>query len=209
MRLKLALIIFSLTLFYSCCNEDPVETARFELAEEELLIIPYEQGGFLSFKHSNGYTFDMIVEESAVCWEKRNDFCEWFCCPPTYISVQTARAKLVSSYPKLTFEFAVEGDNHFYSDYKGFNITLNNKHQATILYNSGFNFETDSVSKTYFYELMEINGSDYQNVVEKHFDSHYYISDTTLLLPKAVFYNKQFGLLMLKMSNNETYSLVN
>lgn len=209
MRLKLALIIFSLTLFYSCCNEDPVETDRFELTEEEISIIPYKQGDLLSFKHSNGYTFDIAVEESVVSWEKHHDFCEWFCCPPTYISVQTARAKLVSTYPKLTFDIAVEGNNSYYSDYKGLNITLNNKHQTTIPYSIEYNFETDSVNKSYFYELMEINGSDYQNVVEKHFDSHYYINDTTLLLPKAVFYNKQFGLLMLKMSNNETYSLVN
>ena len=209
MRLKLSLIIFSLSLFNSCCNEDPIETARFELADEEISIMPYEQGELLSFTHSNGYTFDIAVEESNVRWEKLHDFCEWFCCPPTYISVQTKTAKLVSTYPKLIFEITIEGNSYLHSDYKGFNITLNNKHQATILYNDEYNFETDSASNIFFYESMEISGKNYQNVVEKHFDSHYYISDTTLLLPKSVYYNKLSGLLMLKMSNDETFSLIN
>ena len=111
----LLLLIFSIPLLTSCCNEDNVEVARYELTQYELELIPYTLGQKVVFEHSNGYEFNAYVEEIATEWQQYFDFCEWNCCGQDYFSYQTKRVFLVSSYPNLRMRFRL--NESIYSDY--------------------------------------------------------------------------------------------
>ena len=72
----------------SCCREDSMETARYELTSDELALLPYFNGQKINFVHSNGYSFDFNVIEDKIEWKEYHDFCEWNCCGNDYFSYQ-------------------------------------------------------------------------------------------------------------------------
>lgn len=208
MKRNIIYLFVILLITHSCCNEDPVETARYELSDQELMLIPYNQGESISFKHSNGFEFSLYVSELIVKWEEYHEFCEWFCCPSYFFSYQIKRAKLQADYPKLNIGLSIGSTQ--YGNYSPMELVvdLNNRHFAHIHYDSAYHFVSDTVYKAILYESIIINDKVYSDVVEKFFDYHYYVQDTSILLPKSILFNR-LGVLQIKMSNDETYSINN
>lgn len=76
-------------------------------------------------------------------------------------------------------------------------------------YDVDANFITDTISKIIKHESLLVGNSEYCDVYEKSFAYDYIDADTTLLHPVLMYYTKGQGLLQLKMSNNETYTIKN
>lgn len=201
-------LIVSLALS-SCCNEDPVETARYELKDQELVMIPYQQGESIPFKHSNGLEFNFYVAESKVEWMEYHEFCEWFCCPSYYFSYQTKTAQLESEYPRLSIRLSVGGTQ--YGDYSPMQlaVNLNYSHLAAIQYDSTYQFVADTIYRAIIHESILVNNAVFEDVIEKYFDYYGSVPDSTILMPKSILYNKQVGLIQIKMTNDESYTINN
>jgi hypothetical protein len=202
----LALVIILIALS-SCCREEPIETASYPLTDKELSLIPYDLGDYIRFNHSNGYEFSFYVSENKVEWKEYHEFCEWFCCPAYYFSYQTKITKLEAAYPKLIIELSLGAPNFGNYSPGQLNVSLNYRHSASLVYDSNMIFNADSLMKSFYYESIEINNRLFTNVIEKYFDTHQFVQDTSILLPKSILYN-ELGLLQIKMSNNEKYSIV-
>jgi hypothetical protein len=206
MRINLPGLFVVFLMISSCCRQDPVETARYELSDIELELIPYSYGQQINFIHSNGYTFQFSVTEDKLEWNEYYRFCEWNCCGQDYFSYQVKTTRLESVYPNLIIELSLGGIR--FSDYipMFLNLNINNRHFISMQYDSTSNFICDSVNKVMCYDSILIHDKSYTNVIEKYFDSHYFIQDSTVLIPESILYNK-LGLLQIKMSNDETFSL--
>jgi hypothetical protein len=208
MKIKILALLLIAAFFSSCCNKESIETARYELSEDELNLIPYEEGQKINFEHSNGYEFCFEVVENRVEWKEHHDFCEWGCCGKDYFSYQVKYVRIKSSYPKLNIEFSVGG-----TGYGGYledliYISVNSGYFASIMYDSLANFICTEAADVTCYDSVNINGNYYYGVVEKDFESGF-AQDSTVLAIKSLLYNKQHGLIQLEMTNNETYSINN
>lgn len=203
-RLSIILIIIS-----SCCNEDSIETARYELTNAELELIPYTNGQQINFKHSNGYTFDFKVIENKLEWKEYHDFCEWNCCGQDYFSYQVKTTKLQSQYPLIAIELLLGEDWYNNYDYNSMSLhfNFNYTHSTALQYDSLANFICDDIYNGICHDSIIINDKLYTCVVEKFFE-YYNQPDSTSLVPESILYNN-FGLLQIRMSNDETYSLNN
>lgn len=202
--LSVIIILFSFFLS-SCCNEDNVEVARHELTQYELELIPYTLGQKVVFEHSNGYEFNAYVEEIATEWQQYYDFCEWYCCGQEYFSYQTKRIFLVSSYPNLRMRFRL--NESIYSDYIPMNLhfDINHRHFLSIPYDSLGNFQV-SYSDAIIHDSVVLNGQIFRCVVEKNFEFSMFVDDPSINIPESILYSKE-GLLQIKMSNDETFTI--
>jgi hypothetical protein len=201
------IIIVAIPLaFTSCCNEEDVEVARYNLTESELALIPYTLGQRVTFTHSNGYEFDAFVDDIATEWQQYYDFCEWYCCGQEYFSYQTKRVLLRSSYPNLRMRFKLS--ENFYGEYSPMNINfdINHRHIVTIPYDSLGNFLTEA-PEIFIHDSVSLNGITYHCVAEKLFDFHMFVDDKEVNTPYSILYSKSIGLLQIKMSNNETFTI--
>jgi hypothetical protein len=196
--------MFALT---SCCRDESVETARYQLSGNELKLIPYENGQKISFVHSNGYEFDFTVTEDKLEWQVYQEFCEWNCCGLDYYSYQVRTTKLASAYPDLAIEMSLSSDA--YNLYpRIFSLNINNRHFLSIQYDSLANFICSPSNGTICFDTVSIQNEIFTDVIEKKFDMHYFIEDSTILVPESILINS-LGLLQIKMSNAETFSINN
>lgn len=207
MKKIIQIVILSL-LVSSCCTKDPIETARYELTPDELALLPYTKGEKINFIHSNGYPFDFYVAKDKIEWKTYNDFCEWHCCGYEYFSYQVKTSILESAYPKFEIIFSL-GDTKFHDNYpQALNIKVNNRHFIQFPYDSLAHFICDSVTGTAYYDSVYLNNQMFYKVVKRDFDNHYFINDSSALVPMSVYFNN-LGLIQLKMSNHETFTINN
>ncbi len=207
MKRKLLELLVFVLIFSSCCNEQSIETARYELSPEELQLIPYQMGQEINFKHSKGYTFSFKTIMDKVEWKEYHDFCEWNCCGQDYSSYQVKNTQIQSSYPNLTIDFSLGGLD--YRDYQNaLEININSRHFISLPYDTLGNIVCDGTTNTICHDSILIDNTYYYDVKEKPFDRHSFIQDSSVLIPESIIYNDN-GLIQIKMSNNETYSIHN
>ena len=209
MKLKIShfSIVLLLALFVSCCREDPVEIARIELSQDELELIPYNYSQQVNFIHSNGYEFAFSVTTDTIVWDSYSAFCEWDCCGQEYVSYQVKTTTLESAYPNLVVTISIMG--YDYGNYLKFlGLDINHRHFVSMPYDSLANFVCEPRYEAVFLDSVIIRDKPYKEVIEKKFDNHYFIDDSTVLIPESILYN-DLGLLQIKMSNEETFSINN
>lgn len=205
---KLAITIISIwiLLITGCCNEDDVEVARYNLTSYELGLIPYTLGQKVVFTHSNGYEFDAYVQEISTQWQRYYDFCEWFCCGQHYFSYQTKEVILQSSYPNLRMRFKLS--ENFYGEYLPMHLhfDINHRHIITMPYDSLGGFLLN-IPGMILHDTITISGEKYYCVIEKDFDFHMFINSEDINAPETIYYNNTVGLIQIKMSNDETFTI--
>jgi len=203
---KIGVIIFlSLLLFNACCFKKPNETARYALSEKELNLIPYEINDVVYFEHSGGYLFEFEVVEDLIEWRKYTEFCEWNCCGQDYFSYETKKTTLISFYPKFEIHLLL-GENHFDYTPNTLTIDINSRHYFIMNYDSLA--EIQIIDNMILHDSLILNDVVFKNVIEKPIEYLTYTNDSIELMPQSILYN-QFGLLQIKMNNDETFTISN
>ncbi|NQX80466.1 MAG: hypothetical protein HRT66_00510 [Flavobacteriaceae bacterium] len=201
-----------LILVSSCCIKESVEieVERYELSEKELELIPYSDSQQISFIHSEGYVFDFNVEGNIV--EQGRYYLSdhySYCNDVEYVSYEYKRVEIKSNYPNLNIEFSVGGDENIY-DYQDFlQININGYYYAYLPYDGSINLICNEEEGAICHDSIIINGKKYNSVLEKPFKVFPGTELPVILRPKYILYNKQQGLIQIKMSNDETYSINN
>jgi hypothetical protein len=205
MKKSYLLFGFLAVIFNSCCD-DPVEVNRYNFNNQELEILPYSLNQVVPFEHSNGYKFDLKVTKNSLEWKEDHPFCEYGCCDAGYFSYQNKTVVLSSSYPALNIEFQMNANDEPADQFQSNSlyIKINWNQNAQILYDSLF--EIQASQGKIFYDSLLINQKMYYKVIESDLITNY-STDSTVIEPKSILYNKAFGLLQIKISNNETYSI--
>lgn len=203
---KIFLLLYIAVFISSCCTDESLETARYELTQTEQKLIPYQSSSSVNFIHSNGYSFDFKVVEDTMQWLQYHEFCEWNCCGQDYYSYQQKTVRMESDYPRIKISFNLNTSFENYTPrYLG--ITINN-YYFNLPYDSAANFLIEDYYKLVQYDSLMLNNRMFYNVVSQESVSSYSFEDSTLLRPETLFYNN-LGLLQIKMSNDETFTFNN
>lgn len=195
-----------MSLIVASCCDDPVETARFELSQAEQYLIPYSQNQKIRFVHSNGHEFDFEVKSENLSWQEHHDFCEWGCCGKEFFSFQVKTVNLEAEYPLIGISLSVGGDQWF-EYYPDVLIVQLNRNSLSMPYDNNVNFICDTLSNTEYFDSLLLGTQMFYKVYAKNFDSNYF-ADTTVLNAKTLYYNST-GILQIKMTNDETFTIKN
>lgn len=205
MKRSFFIIVLLALVIVSCCD-DPIEIARFELQTGEKELIPYKLNDKVSFIHSNGHEFDFLVKVDDLKWLEHHDFCEWGCCGKEYFSYQVKTVKLESSYPSINISLSLGGD--IWNEYYPKVLTIQfNRNSLGLSYDKDFKFVCDTITKIEHYDSLLIGNVMYYDVAGKNFDGNYF-ADSTVLAPQYLLYNSS-GILQIKMTNEETFTIKN
>jgi hypothetical protein len=198
----LFIFLIILSAFPTCCNDDPVETEKISLSENEIQLIPYSLNQSVNFKHSNGFTFNFIVQQDTYSW-KSHSYCDE-CCGGEYTSYQEKFVTLVSEYPEFNISLSLNSLQYFEIERKFMDIKIN-RYSTDLKYDGNSNFTCDNVI---CHDEIVVNGKTYFNVLESELENNYNTNNSAITLyPQKILYNKEFGIIQIKISNNETYSL--
>ena len=178
-RYLIILFLFTLT---SCCK-DSIEVNRYNLSDNEKEFIPYSDNQTIRFIHSNGLQFNMNVTNIYTEFERTKTEH----CGENYVSSEIKTAKLESEIPELMISVSITP--------KEFNpimgIDINNSYLQKDLTNKAD------------YDTLLINNNKYINVYV--FENQ--ISDTTIIYPYKVLYNRTYGIIQIIMTNNEKFTI--
>jgi hypothetical protein len=139
------------------------------------------------------------VIEDTLETQKQYEFTEWTCASE-YWFTQTKRVKLQAEYPNFSIILSVSTSQGRVQpvDFIGsLCVNVNNMGEARIEYDDNANFILAS-------QTVVINGKEYYNVVEENFKSIY----SPEMPPFSLLYNVDYGVIQIKMLNDETYSIV-
>ncbi len=176
-------LLFSVLFYSSCCNKSE-ESARYPLTEEDKSFVPYLKDQSITFQHSGGQQFIMSVFNADTAWSKT--FVEH--CNENYVSYEYKIAELYSTQPQFYLSLMVTPKEFD----PGLLITVNN---------TNFRLETTSPPTVDSITIGENIFHDVYVITNK-------ISDTTIIQPDTLLFNKAFGVLQIKMTNHENFSIV-
>jgi hypothetical protein len=199
-------ILALISIIVAACCDDPVEIARFELNQSEKDLIPYSQNQQITFVHSNGYEFDFEVVNDELIWQEHHDFCEWGCCGKEYFSFQVKTVNLEAEYPLIGMSLSVGGDQ-WYEYYPDVLLVHFNRNSLSLPYDNNANFICDTLTKTEYFDSLLFGTQMFYGVYAKDFDSNYF-ADTSVLNAKTLYYNST-GIIQIKMTNDETFTIKN
>lgn len=175
-----AIIVF---LLLSACCKDGIEVNRYVLSDYEIESIPYLINESVEFKYTNGFKFYLTVSSRQTEVRKT----ETHHCGDNYSTFETLTVELLSNNPELYIHFEVVP--------KEFNPYM------TISINKYY-FDLDITSEPDI-DTLTINGKKFNNIYQV--DSH--TSDTLVIRPKQVLYNKEVGIIQITMTDNEKFTI--
>ncbi len=176
----LILVIFSLQ---SCCNKSE-EIGRYELSDFEKSFIPYEKGQNITFLYSgNSKTFSCDVMSAGMF--ETGTVSEH--CNENYYSYEFKTAELSSNIPRLYVSLQVTPVD--------FNPIMSIK-----INNTYFNFD---ITKEPDLDTAYILNAPFTKVYKIETS----VNDENVIIPKQILYNKTFGILQIKFTDDETYDI--
>ena len=179
----LFILIVSISALQSCCNKS-TEIGRYKLSDTEKSFIPYEKGQNVMFFYSgNSETFSCDVMSLQVYETKT--FSEH--CNEDYYVYEFEVAELISNNPQLYLSLQVMP-----IDYNpNMSITINNTH---------FNFD---ITKAPDLDTVYIQGFPFTEVYKIKSGAN----NNDVIEPAQVLFNKEYGILQIKLTNDETYDI--
>jgi hypothetical protein len=171
-----------------CC--DTIVINNGPLPETALLLVPYQAGETYRFKHSNGLVINFETSR-----ETRD---EWdFERPCTEVRYQLNSTRLTPDYPIFNLSFSISNSNAPHIDcYASFG-------------NSWFYIPSDE-PQTGVFEMVDsliISNTTFYNVfMLANYNTPYFGNQG--IYSDTLFYNYDFGILKIVMSNNESYEIV-
>ena len=176
------LTIIVLLLLSSCCK-DGIEVNKYTLTDYEKESIPYLTNETIKFSHTNGFEFDLTVTSRQTELRKT----EIHHCGDNYSTYETLTVELISNIPEFYINIEVV-PNEF------------NPHM-TISVNKYY-FDLDITSEPEIDTLI-VNGYILSNI----YQMESYTSDTLVITPKQILYNKEVGIIQITMTNNEKITI--
>ncbi len=179
---KKATIVLLVILLGLCCKES-FESDRFLLSEDEKSFIPYQINDKVGFIHSGGFRFDLTATNIITELQRTNTEH----CGEPYITYETKTVALQSGTPQFDISVAVFPKE--FSPY--FTININR-----------YYFQKE-LTEPPDYDTLTLNGRLFKDVYKMEIQ----YGDTSLIIPQQVLYNCTNGLLQIKMTNDETFTI--
>jgi len=178
------LIIIILLLIGACCK-DSIELKRYLLTDTEKSVIPYSNNEKVRFAHSNGFEFDISVSNITISLERT----ETEHCGENYISFEKILVNLQSNTPELYINISIV-PFEYYND--NMSISVNSYYFDSKPINSAPDIDILKLGDRIFLDVYEFTNEN---------------CDPAIICPKTVFFNKNVGIIQIKMTNDETFTI--
>lgn len=169
-------------IFSSCCKEG-VEVNKFILSDYENESIPYLENETTEFRYTNGFEFHLRTISRQTTLKKT----EIHHCGDNYSTYENLTVKLTSEFPEL---------------YITIDIFPKELNPHVTIYINKYDFAFDITNEPDI-KTITINGKKFENIYQA--DS--FISDTLIIRPKRVLYNKEYGIVQIIMTDNEEFTI--
>lgn len=186
-------LVFLVLLLYGCppCD-DPIVLDNGPLPDSILALVPYEDGNVYSLQHSNGQIINFAASRFS---ETEVMDCD-YCCDHT-ISYEINSTKLTPDYPVFSIDFWLSNAD---TTQYGFSCNVGkyflnipvNKNQYSVFFNYA---DSLKIGSTYYYDVFGIKPGNHNLWIEP-------------IKVDSVFYNRTKGIILIKMSNEEYYSII-
>ena len=177
-------LIIVLLLLGACCK-DSIELNRYLLTDTEKSFISYSNNQKVRFVHSNGFEFDINVSNITISLERTKTEH----CGENYVSFENKLVNLQSNTPELYINISIV-PFEYYND--NISISVNNYFFVSKSINSAPDIDTLKLGDRIFLDVYE-------------FTNEYY--DPAIICPEIVFFNKNVGIIQIKMTNDETFTI--
>ncbi len=187
--IKLVLLLGTLIALSGC---PPICTQMEEMDcgpihDSILTMLPYSSSQTIRFRHSGGHEIEFAIEK-----KNETHFVADECFSVTYSSIAF---KLSPNYPLFNIEMAT---NNFMKQTTALSIYLNNA--STFIPFDSKRWETFQIV-----ESVNINSNIYHNVFKLKMENY---QPNQPIRPDSLYFNFEAGILLIKMTNNETFSLI-
>ncbi|MCL2073822.1 MAG: hypothetical protein FWH18_07875 [Marinilabiliaceae bacterium] len=199
----LIILLFFGFLISSCCRGKEVE--RWEIPEDGKQLIQYELGQTINFIDSLGNPFILTVTNNTTSWKKwdlEESHCE-------YVSVKEKLVTLIPDSDYLSIIYL--GIHHIgISGCQNCLIMHLSQYAFVLSYNIDGLFLSDDLYQ-YFYDSLKINNKFYYDVVEREerHNHRYNENGEFISLPDQLFYNKEYGILQMKIEGRDFFTIDN
>lgn len=185
-------VAFLMLFLYGCPPCDPIEIDNGPIPDSILALVPYNHGGIYRLRHSNGKTISFAAQRYSECQIME---CRYCCDRTNRFEINTT--SLTPDYP--VFNISLRLSNADTAQYEFscsvgkffLNIPVH-KSQYSVFYDF-----TDSllIGEIYYHNVFRI----------KPYDNNLWNEPIKV---DSVFYNQTEGILLIKMSNDEYYRIV-
>lgn len=190
MKLKLfGLLLILAALFVSACVTDVCDehkTIFKPLYKNHSQLISYKENQKISFTHSSGSSVDFLVTQSNIDTINVFDWCN------TILQEQ---------------KIAILESEDGYFDIE-INVSSYDEDEASLTFVIGNEYFFYNHLEDYLVDSLEINDTTFTDVFSDTLVNNN-LTDTTIIVPKIVVYNKELGVVHIEMVNHETYTLNN
>ena len=202
-------MVFFWVFVSSCCKSKEVE--RWDLSEADKQMIQYDLGETLFFIDSLGQAFSLIVTSNSTTWHtyfiETHENCE------PYRSINVKSVTLLSDNDYVnSISMLVNFNSWGYkSNCIDFQI-LPLGYFFGLFYDDFGQFITENTyGPQYFYDSLNINNKIYYDVVEREerHNHRYNENGEFISLPDQLFYNKEYGILQMKIEGRDFFTIDN
>ncbi|HRZ96227.1 MAG TPA: hypothetical protein P5084_01625 [Paludibacter sp.] len=191
---KYLLLFLLIPFLYGCpppCEQEE-QIDNGHLSNAALSLVPYQQAEIYKFKHTNGYVIEFSTERSSSTLYMDMNF---NCGPTSKYEENTTTLK--SDYPIFDINLYVSNSE---KDYNSVSIFIGRSAFA-FKYSNSNGFMSDQ-----FQDSVMINTKKYYNVERlANFNTFY----DELAFADSIYYNQEIGIIKIKLSNGEDYTVEN
>lgn len=201
------ILVTLVVLISSCCHEK--KEGSVKLTEVQKQWIPYKKGDTVNFSGQGGKTVNCKVTEDKQTWSHVDIFTESMCTDYFLFENRSIVLASVSDDLKITLRMSLNHDcEDENGNYDGFSrwdgscsirigMNMVYRYGKDYLYCSLLHLDKDGfVSSDKIHESLEINNQIYHNVIETN-----QTIGNDQKSPVQLFYNKDYGILQIKVDN--------
>lgn len=191
--MRTQIFIFFVALFlWGCPPCDPIILDNGPLPDSILALVPYNNGNVYKLQHSNGKVINFVAHRYS-----QNEIMECRHCCDHIFRYETNTTKLTPDYPVFSISFMLSNAD---TSYFGFSCNVGkyflnipvskNQHSVFVDYADSL-----QIGEIYYHDVLRI----------KPYNNNLWNEPIRV---DSVFYNRTEGILLIKMSNNEYYQIV-
>ena len=185
-------LIFVVVLLYGCPPCETITLDNGPLPDSLLALVPYQDGNTYSFQHSNGQVINYTAQRAT---EKELMHCD-HCCDYNY-NYEINTTKLTPDYPVFNIHLMLSNSDTIYPEFSCSigKYFLNIPHAGN-RYSVYFDYA----------DSLQIGNKFYKEVYKIKSYNHYQYDEPVKV--DSVFYNYTDGIILIKMSNEEYYRIL-
>ncbi len=202
---KTVWLLATFAFFLFGCPTPPDKTliAEYPLSDTIASLVPYQPQEKIIFLSDSGQRLVFKVQRKRE-WVEKNLYDNCGLAPARnieYIRYEYDQTNLVSSYPAVNIEITLYPKGLYYDSLAVMHVKINTIYSWQLLYDTDF-VENEN---TTLYDSIIFWGNTFHHVVESEISNTWL--DSSAVYFDKIFYNKTWGIINLKMTDNEEFIL--